>query len=75
MIDYHVSYPNPCFLIIHVMIQSINHSYITPSLGPILFSMYLLPLIDIFHQLPDINYYLYADDLHIYIELLLHASF
>ena len=25
-------------------------------LGPILFSIYLLPLIDIFHQFPDINY-------------------
>ena len=39
----------------------------------ILFSIYLLPLIDIFHQFPDINYHLYADDLQIYIELPLHA--
>ena len=39
----------------------------------ILFSIYLLPLIDIFHQFPDINYHLYADDLQIYIELPLDA--
>ena len=42
-------------------------------LGPILFSIYLLPLIAIFHQFPDINYHFYADDLQIYIELPLHA--
>ena len=42
-------------------------------LGPILFSIYLLPLIDIFNQFPDINYHLYADDLQIYTELPLHA--
>ena len=41
-------------------------------LGPILFSSYLLPLIEIFHQFPDINYHLYADDLQIYILLPLH---
>ena len=42
-------------------------------LGPILFSIYLLPLIDIFNQFPDMNYHLYADDLQIYTELPLHA--
>ena len=42
-------------------------------LGPILFSIYLLPLIYIFNQFPDINYHLYADDLQIYAELPLHA--
>ena len=33
----------------------------------------MLPLIEIFHQFPDISYHLYADDLQIYIELPLHA--
>ena len=41
-------------------------------LGSILFSIYLLPLIEIFHQFPDINYHFYADDLQMYIEQLLH---
>ena len=40
--------------------------------GPILFSIYLLPLINIFHQFPDINYHLYADYLQIDTELRLH---
>ena len=31
-------------------------------LDPILFSIYLLPLIEIFYQYPDINYHIYADD-------------
>ena len=38
-------------------------------LGPILFYIYLLPLITNFHQFPDINYHLYVDNLQIYIEL------
>ena len=41
-------------------------------LGPILFSIYLFSLNENFHQFPDINYHLYADDLQIYIEMSLH---
>ena len=42
-------------------------------LGPILFSIYLLPMIENFNLFSDINYHLYADNLHIYIELPLQA--
>ena len=42
-------------------------------LCPILFSIYLLTLIVIFHQFSDINYHLYADDLQIDIQLPLYA--
>ena len=35
-------------------------------LDHILFIIYILPLISIFHKYPDIHYHLYADDLQIY---------
>ena len=34
----------------------------------------MLPGIEIFHQFPDINYHIYADDLQIYIELPLSSD-
>ena len=38
-------------------------------LAPILFNIYLCPLLDIFDKYPDINFHVYADDIHIYCNL------
>ena len=35
-------------------------------LAPILFNIYLAPLLDIFNRYPDINFHTYADDIQIY---------
>ena len=38
-------------------------------LGPILFNIYISPLLDIFDNYLDIHFHTYADDLHIYCNL------
>ena len=38
-------------------------------LAPILFNIYLSPLLDIFDKYPDINFHVYADDIQIYCNL------
>ena len=38
-------------------------------LAPILFNIYLSPLLDIFDKYPDINFHVYADDIQIYSNL------
>ena len=38
-------------------------------LGPILFNIYISPLLDIFDNYPDIHFHTYADDLQIYCNL------
>ena len=40
-------------------------------LDPILFIICILPIKSMFHKYPNINYYLYADDLHIYSHFLI----
>ena len=58
----------------NIHLKLLSHGVTQGSVrGTILFSIYMLPLIDIVHQFPDINYHLYADDLQIYIELPLHS--
>ena len=37
--------------------------------APILFNIYLAPLLDIFDRYPDINFHTYADDIQIYCSL------
>ena len=35
-------------------------------LGPLLFSIYILPIHDIIGQFPDVNYYIYSDDIQLH---------
>ena len=38
-------------------------------LGPLLFSLYILPLINIISNFPSVKYQIFADDIQLYIEL------
>ena len=55
----------PPYINIHGVPQSSVLKNIGP-IGPILFIIYIFPIKSMFHKYPNINYYLYADDLQIY---------
>ena len=42
--------------------------------GPLLFTLYILPLSKLIQSFPDISYHIYADDIHLYIKLPINSS-
>ena len=43
-------------------------------LGPLLFTLYILPLSKLIQSFPDISYHIYADDIQLYIKLPINSS-